>query len=223
MVKYTLIPKGEIKQWDTTNKYGHFGEKISRLSNLSWIKMPLISIACERAGFLPLDKISVPNDEKDFWENYFFSEILEIEERIKDKNVKEPSLALQGSPKYNFMKKRLLINIIFDVNSWNSTDNLKDDLQNLVLGSELDSKLLKKSIEILECILPEDTKLKRTINLPIKHNSVYIKSKVIPGKSKVIPGKSKSHPQKSKSHPQKSKRHPQKSKGIRKSLNALMV
>ena len=62
--------------------------------------MPLISLACERLGLNPSGMDSVPSDERDFWEGQFMSEILEIEERIRD-NVKELNLSLKGDPNYS--------------------------------------------------------------------------------------------------------------------------
>ena len=148
-----LLSIGEIKQWNTTQKYGHFGQKIFNSSNLSWVKMPIISLACERLEILPMDKNTVPSIEREFWENYFYPEILHIEERIKN-NIKEPSLEFKGSSKYNSMKPKKLTDIILNKNSWEGPENLKNDLQFLILGKDIEEKLQNKIKEILNVLDP---------------------------------------------------------------------
>ena len=76
--------KSEIRQWNTLGKkYGNHSNNIHQ-SNDSWILMPLIVIACERMGLNLPDIKQVPSEQKKFWEEQFLTEILEIEERIKE-------------------------------------------------------------------------------------------------------------------------------------------
>ena len=61
--------------------------------------------------------------EKEFWEEQFLSEILEIEERIAG-NYKEPSYTLKGDPK--FLGVKPMNKEIFNFNplSWDGPENL---------------------------------------------------------------------------------------------------
>ena len=147
----TTIPAGEIKQWYTTKLYGNHTNEISDHSNLSWLKMPIISLACERRNILPLFAVPVPSKEREFWETYFMPEILHLEERLGS-NIKEPSLELRGDPKYHQMRKRKLLEILLDENSWDGRENLRDDLQTLILGIGAEIELYEKKMDILDCI-----------------------------------------------------------------------
>ena len=143
------ISKGEIRQWWNLNHYGCNSQHIHEKSNNSWLNMPLITIACERVGLSLPNAEYVPYDQKKFWEDQFLSEILEIEQRIRN-NVREPSLASKGDPKFAGVKQRSLKRFLLNPNSWEGPENLISGLDFLILGSDLYHDLYDKKMEILD-------------------------------------------------------------------------
>ena len=143
------ISKGEIRQWWNLNHYGCNSNNIHENSDSSWLTMPLISIACERVGLSLPNAEFVPYEQKQFWEDQFLSEILEIEQRIRN-NVREPGLASKGDPKFAGVKQRSLKRFLLNPNSWNGPENLISGLDFLILGSDLYHDLHDKKMEILD-------------------------------------------------------------------------
>ena len=111
--------------------------------------MPLICIALERIGALPYDIISVPLQEKIFWEQNFLSEILYLEDRFKN-NEKEPEIRLRGSSLFSKTPERKLMNFLMDEDCWTSSSSLKENIQILAIGLDLANKLDTKIIQITE-------------------------------------------------------------------------
>ena len=143
------ISKGEIRQWWNLNHYGCNSNNIHENSDISWLTMPLISIACERVGLSLPNAEFVPYEQKQFWEDQFLSEILEIEQRIRN-NVREPGLSSKGDPKFAGVKQRSLKRFLLNPNSWNGPENLISGLDFLILGSDLYHDLYDKKMEILD-------------------------------------------------------------------------
>ena len=164
------IQKGEISQWGTLKHYGYPSSDIGYNSGDSWLHMPLISLACERLGLNPSGMDSVPSDERDFWEGQFMSEILEIEERIRD-NVKEYNLSLKGDPNYSSIIPQKISKYLLNPNNWSGSQNLIKDFELLILGVDLKNKLYSKKQEILDVIVKQsvvETKPERTKSLEVK-------------------------------------------------------
>ena len=117
--------------------------------------MPLISIACERVGLSLPNAEFVPYEQKQFWEDQFLSEILEIEQRIRN-NVRESGLASKGDPKFAGVKQRSLKIFLLNPNSWNGPENLISGLDFLIIWTDLYHKLHDKKMEILEDFIWEN-------------------------------------------------------------------
>ena len=143
------IPKDEIRQWSTLEHYGFPSKYIHERSGDSWITMPLIVIACERLELTLPDVNLVPFDQKQFWEDQFLSEILEIEERISG-NYKEPSYTLKGDPKFLGVKPMSIKRFLTNPLSWEGPENLAPGIDILILGSDLYSRVFSKKMDIID-------------------------------------------------------------------------
>ena len=143
------LSKAEIRKWSTLPKYGNASKNIYNLSSDSWLNMPIIRLACERVGLEPYGVDNVSNEERQFWESQFMSEILEVEERLLDR-VKEPNLQLKGDPKYRDIEPKNIKNFLLNRNLWEGPQNLKKELELLILGVNLKDRLKPKKIEILK-------------------------------------------------------------------------
>tara|TARA_B100000767_G_scaffold61402_1_gene57192 strand:- start:1321 stop:1884 length:564 start_codon:yes stop_codon:yes gene_type:complete len=159
----------EIKQWITltTSHYGSVFDIISS-DEKSWIYMPIICITLERLGSLPYDIISVPLQEKMFWEQFFLSEILYLEDRFKE-NSKEPEIRLKSSSLYLNTPQRKIMDFVMNKEYWTSINRLKEDIQLLVLGVDLARKLDPKILQISNVI--NNTNDYRTQPPMMKHNT----------------------------------------------------
>ena len=143
------LSNAEIRKWSTLPKYGNGSKEIYNMSSDSWLNMPIIRLACERVGLEPYGVDNVSNEERQFWESQFMSEILEVEERLLDR-VKEPNLQLRGDPKYRDIEPRMIKNILLNRNLWEGPQNLKKEFELLILGVDLKNRLKPKKIEILK-------------------------------------------------------------------------
>lgn len=143
------LSKAEIRKWNTLPKYGTVSKNIYNLSSDSWLNMPIIRLACKRVGIEPYGVDNVSNEERQFWESQFMSEILEVEERLLDR-VKEPSLQLSGDPKYRDIEPKMIKNFLLNRNLWDGPQNLKKELELLILGVNLKNRLKPKKMEILK-------------------------------------------------------------------------
>ena len=111
--------------------------------------MPLIVIACERLELSLPNVNNVPFDQKEFWEEQFLSEILEIEERIAG-NYKEPSYTLKGDPKFLGVKPMSIKRFLTNPLSWDGPENLAPGIDILILGADLYSRVFSKKMDIID-------------------------------------------------------------------------
>ena len=143
------IAKDEIRQWSTLEHYGFPSKYIHERSGDSWITMPLIVIAWERLELSLPNVNNVPFDQKEFWEEQFLSEILEIEERIAG-NYKEPSYTLKGDPKFLGVKPMSVKRFLTNPLSWDGPENLAPGIDILILGGDLYSRVFSKKMDIID-------------------------------------------------------------------------
>ena len=201
------IPKDEIRQWSTLEHYGFPSKYIHERSGDSWITMPLIVIACERLE-LSLPNVNfVPFDQKQFWEDQFLSEILEIEERITG-NYKEPSYTLKGDPKFLGVKPMSIKRFLTNPLSWEGPENLAPGIDILILGSDLYSRVFSKKMDIIDEI---GIKYKSTI----KQDLLEVYSTKVSPKSASTKGSPKSASTKGSPERTSPRRRSPKSKKIR--------